>query len=163
LKPRPVDGPRMTEPFDDDVYRRRTERVQAALADAGADAAVLFPSSNLHYLSGFEEEPAERHLFLFVPGEGDPAFVVPALYDAQVRRESWVADVRAYGDDEDPMAVVEAVLDDLGATAAADAHVLVDDSMWATFTQDLRGALPDASWGLASEAVGPVRMRRDDA
>ena len=146
--------------MDEDVFRRRTDRVQAALRDAGADAAVLFPSSNLHYLSGFEEEPSERHLFLFVPTEGDPVFVVPALYETQVRAESWVETVHAYGDDEDPLALVEEVL---GSFASGSPHVLVDDSMWATFTQDLRVVLPKASWGLASDVLAPVRMRKDDA
>ncbi|NHN40843.1 aminopeptidase P family protein [Halorubellus sp. JP-L1] len=153
----------MSEHFDEAVFRERTGRVQAAMSDADADLAVLFPSSNLHYLAGFEEDPAERHLFLFVPREGDPAFVVPTLYETQVRAESWVETVRAYGDDEDPLSVVEDVLDDLLWGVDEVPRVLVDDSMWATFTQDLRGVLPDANWGLASEAVADVRVRKDDA
>jgi Xaa-Pro aminopeptidase len=147
------------------VFRERTGRVQRALAAADADLAVLFPGSNLQYLTGFEEEPAERHLFLFVARDGDPVFVVPDLYETQVASESWVADVRGYADSEDPMAVVDGVLDDLldAASREAGPRVLVDDSMWATFTQDLRDALPDASWGLASEALEPVRVQKDDA
>jgi len=148
----------MTEAFDEDVFRRRTDRLQRALRDA--DAVVLFPSSNLHYLSGFEESPSERHLFLFVPSEGDPAFVVPALYESQVRAESWVETVHAYTDGEDPLALVRDVL---GPLADGSPRVLVDDSMWATFTQDLREVVPDADWGLASEVVEGVRVRKDDA
>ncbi|WP_323677188.1 Xaa-Pro peptidase family protein [Halorubellus sp. PRR65] len=153
----------MTEHFDEAVFRDRTDRVQDALRAADADLAVLFPSSNLDYVSGFDEEPAERHLFLLLGRTGDPVFVVPDLYETQVRHESWVADVRAYGDGEDPMRVVAGVLDDLGVDSGSAPRVLVDDSMWATFTQDLRDVLPGASWGLASEALEPVRVRKDDA
>jgi Xaa-Pro aminopeptidase len=154
--------------MNDSVSTDRLRRVQDAMADANADLAVLFPSSNLHYLAGFDEEPAERPLFLFVPPEHEPVFVVPDLYETQVRAESWVETVHAYGDDEDPMAVVREVLEAL-EVAVVDAggdgspHVLVDDSMWAVFTQALRGVMPDAEWGLASEVLADVRIRKDDA
>jgi Xaa-Pro aminopeptidase len=142
-------------------FERRTRDAQAALTEAGADALVCFPSHNLTYLSGFAEDPAERHLFLFVPATGDPTFLVPDLYGEQVRGESWVADVRTWSDDEDPLAAVERVVADLGLPASP--RVLVDDTMWARFTQDLRTVLPDASFGLASEAVADLRVRKDEA
>lgn len=94
-------------------FERRTREARARLrADAnasadGADALALFPSRNLYYLSGFREEPSERHLFLFVPAERDPAFYVPELYREQVRAASWVDDVRTWGDDDDPVAGLE--------------------------------------------------------
>jgi len=40
--------------------------------------------------------------------------------------------------------------------------VLVDDRMWATFTQDLRELLPDAEFGLASTVLEPLRIRKDE-
>ncbi|MFC6953050.1 Xaa-Pro peptidase family protein [Halorubellus litoreus] len=153
----------MTEHVDETTFRDRAERVQRALGDADADLAVLFPSSNLHYVAGFDEEPAERHLFLFVPRDGDPVFVVPALYETQVASESWVEDVRGYADSDDQIAVVEDVLDDVLWGVDGKPRVLVDDSMWATFTQDLREVVPGASWELASEALESVRVRKDDA
>jgi Xaa-Pro aminopeptidase len=159
LKPPPGDGSRMTESVSGD----RLGRVQDAMADVDADLVVLFPSTNLQYLTGFDEEPAERHLFLFVPRDGDPAFVVPDLYASQVRAESWVEAVHGYGDSEDPLAVVEDVLDDVLWSVDGRPRVLVDDSMWATFTQDLRAVLQAASWGLASEAMADVRVRKADA
>jgi Xaa-Pro aminopeptidase len=137
----------------------RLARCQARLAAVDADAAVLFPSPNLQYLAGFTEEPGERHLFLFVPRTGDPTFVVPTMYDDQVRHESWVDDVRTWDDGTDPLAVVDAVADEHGL---AGGHLLVDDRMWARFTQDLRDALPDATWGLASEAFDDCRIRKDE-
>jgi Xaa-Pro aminopeptidase len=157
----------MTEEREGD----RLAAIQERLRAGGSDLAVLFPGSNLHYASGFDEDPGERHLFLFVPAAGDPVFVVPSLYATQVRRASRIADVRAYDDADDPMAVVERVLESLdlagdGSTASSERampRVLVDDRMWATFTQDLRRVLPDAEWGLASDAIAPVRVRKDQA
>ena len=141
-------------------FERRTRACQDRLAETDADAVVLFPSRNLLYLSGFDEEPAERHLFLFVPREGAPVFLVPALYETQVRAESWVADVETWSDDENPVAAVRTIASDLSLDGG---RLLVDDTMWAQFTQDLRAVLPNADFGLASEVLAPLRAQKDDA
>ncbi|ELZ26627.1 xaa-pro aminopeptidase [Halogeometricum pallidum JCM 14848] len=142
-------------------FERRTRDAQAALAEAGADALVCFPSPNLFYLSGFSEDPGERHLFLFVPADGDPAFLVPDLYETQVRAATWTDNVRTWSDGEDPVAATEAAVSALGLPESP--RVLVDDTMWARFTQDLREVLPDATFGLASEVLAPLRLRKDEA
>ncbi|WP_435062767.1 aminopeptidase P family protein [Halobaculum sp. EA56] len=141
-------------------------------ADGGgdADALVLFPSTNLRYLTGYTEAPSERHLLLFLAADAGPVFLVPELSGEQVRAESAVDDVRTWGDDEDPLAAVEAVADDLGLRGGTEGvddgvgtRVLVDDTMHARFTQDLREALPGASFGLASEVLADLRVIKDDA
>ena len=145
--------------IDDTVIETRLERAREALSDAGADAVVCFPSSNMYYLSGFDDEPMERHLFLFVTPE-DALFVAPEMYDAQIKDESPIADVRTWGDDEDPTALLETVGEELGL---AGGRLLVDDRMWALFTQDLRATFPEASFGLASEILENLRIRKDEA
>ncbi|WP_175501443.1 aminopeptidase P family protein [Halogeometricum limi] len=142
-------------------FERRTRDAQAALADAEADALVCFPSRNLFYLSGFDEAPGERHLFYLVPADGDPVFLVPDLYETQVRSASWVDEVRTWADDADPVAATADALDAMDLPSAP--HVLVDDTMWARFTHDLRAVLPEATFGLASDVVAPLRVRKDDA
>jgi len=129
------------------------------LAAVDADALVLFPSLNLEYLTGFREEPMERHFLLFVPAAGGPVFLAPELSAQQVREETAVEDVRGWADEEDPAEHVDAIATELGLT---DGRVLVDDRMWALFTQDLRAAMPDAEFGLASEALAELRLRKDE-
>jgi Xaa-Pro aminopeptidase len=145
---------------DHEAFRRRTRDAQDALRAAGADAAVLSPGPNQFYVSGFREEPGERHLLLFVPAEGDPAFVAPTMYDEQIRAASWVEELRLYDDAEDPTGRVAAVADEMDLDGG---RVLLDDRMWALFVEDLRATLPDAEWGLASEVFDGLRMRKDDA
>lgn len=140
------------------AFERRARACQRSIADVDADAVVLFPSSNLYYLSGFTDEPMERHLLLFVT-EDAVTYVVPDLYAEEVRAESWVGDVRSWADGADPLEHVADVREECGLAAG---HLLVDDSMWATFSQDLRATFPDATWGLASELLGPLRMRKDE-
>ncbi|RLM59221.1 aminopeptidase P family protein [Halobellus sp. Atlit-31R] len=142
-------------------FERRTDAARAALEDAGADALVCVPGRNLQYLTGFAESQRERQLFLIVPAAGEPTFFVPALSESQIRRETWVPTVRAWGDDADPVAALAGCFDDLGVPTTP--RLLVDDTMWATFVQDLREVRPAATVGLASEVLSELRVRKDPA
>ena len=113
----------------------------------------------MYYLSGFDDEPMERHLFLLVTPE-DALFLAPEMYDEQIRDESPIDDVRTWGDDEDPTALLVSIGEELGL---AGGRLLVDDRMWAMFTQDLREVFPDATFGLASEVLTDLRIHKDDA
>jgi len=85
------------------------------------------------------------------------------MYEAELS-DLPIADLhlRYWTDSDDPLEVVETVseADSLGGTDPA--TVLVDDRMWATFTQDLRELLPDAEFGLASTVLEPLRIRKDE-
>lgn len=142
-----------------DTFEERTRACQRALAAADADGAILFPSPNLYYTSGFREEPGERELFLCIGTDGDPVFVAPAMYETQITASSWVTDVRTWADGDDPGAIVQQVADELSFD---EGRVLLDDRMWALFTEKLRTLLSNASFGLASEVFDDLRMRKDE-
>ncbi len=151
-------------------FERRIAACKRRLAEEGADLAVCFPSPNLTYLTGFEEAPSERHLLLFVPRDGDPAVVAPAMYEAQLSAIPIpTLERRFWTDADDPLEAVATVLEgySLGTRASPRTDreqptVLVDDRMWATFTHDLRELLPDAAFGLAGTVLEPLRIRKDD-
>ena len=144
---------------DHDAIETRLSRARNGLRSGVADGLVCFPSSNMYYLSGFEDEPMERHLFLIVTPD-EALFLAPELYDEQIREESPIDDVRTWGDDEDPTALLAFIGEELELAAG---RLLVDDRMWAMFTQDLREAFPAATFGLASELLSDLRIRKDDA
>lgn len=143
----------------EDVFLERTRRLQQRLLGADAAGAIFFPSPNLFYLTGFWEEPMERHLLLFVPPDGDPVLVAPALYESQLQAETWVERIETYSDSTDPAGVIADVGDRLGMTAGT---VLVDPTMWARFTLDLRQALPSAEFELADAVMADLRQTKDD-
>lgn len=143
-----------SSPFGD-----RLERARKQLQDRGADALVCFPSTNMYYLSGFEDEPMERHLFLFVTPE-TTLFVAPDMYVDQIKDESHVTDIRSWSDGDDPTTLIQQVGSELELSGG---HLLVDDRMWALFTQDLHTAFPKASFGLASEVTERLRIKKDAA
>ena len=139
------------------IYQERVAKAQEALAVADFGLMVLFPSSNMLYLSGFYDEPGERMLFLLVPREGQPVFLVPELYEQQVKEEAPFQDVRIWKDSEGPMNLLERALADLGP---AGGRVLVDDMMFAMFLLMLRETLPETSFELTSRVMVPLRMRK---
>ncbi|ELY80526.1 M24 family metallopeptidase [Natrinema pallidum] len=144
-------------------FERRIAACQRRLEDTVADLAVCFPSPNLTYLTGFEETPSERHLLLFVPEHGDPALVAPAMYEDQLSDLPIPAlQLRPWTDADDPLEEIATVLEEYALDGSDPATVLVDDRLWATFTQDLRELCPDAEFGLASTALEPLRIRKDD-
>ena len=164
-------------------FERRIADCQQRLEDIGASVAVCFPSPNLTYLTGFEESPSERHLLLFVPQQGVPVFVAPTMYDQQLSAlPIGEREVRLWDDDDDPVAIVDGVLEELLASQSNDGSgtpddsagdskirsndspptILVDDRLWAMFTQDLRECAPHATFKLVSTALEALRIRKDE-
>jgi len=137
-----------------DRFERRAQACQERM-DAG-DVLVVFPSPNLYYLTGFRTDPEERHLLFFLPETGEPTAVVPALYAEQLR-ETWLGDLRIWDDGDDPRSAVESVTAELTPD-----RLLVDPTMHARFTVDLRAAAPDAELGLAGAVLADLRVRKDD-
>ncbi|WP_254530998.1 M24 family metallopeptidase [Natrinema gelatinilyticum] len=144
-------------------FERRIDACQRRLRETGADVLVCFPSPNLTYLTGFEESPSERHLLLFVPEDGDPALLAPAMYDAQLA-ELPISGLKlhSWSDADHPLETAAAILERYSFESTKPVSVLLDDQMWATFTQDLRRLLPAGEFGLASTVLEPMRVRKDD-
>ena len=142
-----------------DPFERRTRASQQALRDHGAAGLVLFPGPNLYYLTGLDVEPSERYFLFIVPADGTPILFIPAMAEPRVREETWVERVVAYSDESSPRDRLEQLLlnGDLGS-----GRILVDDHLWARFTLTLRSILRDRSFGLASEVMETLRIRKDD-
>jgi Xaa-Pro aminopeptidase len=136
-------------------FQRRTRRAQSRLDAADADALALSPGRDCYYLSGVDAEQSDRLQLLVVPADGDPTFVAPALEADSMT--TWVDDVRTWDDETGPDPALDPLLD-----ALSPSRVLLADRMWTRFALAVRERLPDASFGLASEVLSPLRRRKDD-
>lgn len=147
-------------------FRRRVEACQETLHERNAEAVICFPGSNMTYLSGFAEEPMERHLLLFVT-QSETVFLAPELYAEQLAAESWIEDRRIWADGDDPRNLIDAVCTDLGIGGddsggdGSSRKILLDDRMWELFSRDIREMLPASEFGLASEVLEALRIRKD--
>lgn len=138
-------------------FEQRTRQAQQQLADG--EGVVLFPSTNFYYLTGFWEEPSERHLLLLIGAQGDPELVAPELAADQIWEATWLENITSYSDGQDPMPLVAEAAETLGIEAG---RIYLDPTMWARFTQDLRSTLPEASFTLADSVMDPLRVRKDE-
>jgi len=141
-------------------YADRLAACQRRLAGSDADGIVLFPGRNLEYLTGFAEEPSERALFLFLTVDHEPVFFVPELAAQQVDDRTPVEMVRTWSDAEGPVELLAALISELDLDGS---HLLVDETMWARFTQLLGSVVPNATFGLAEELLAELRIRKDGA
>jgi Xaa-Pro dipeptidase len=83
-------------------------------AQNGIDCVALVPGANLQYLTGRAGHPSERPLVAFVPAEGPPAVLLPAL-EAPAAKAQLPADSRlfTYRDEDGHEPAFQQVAEDL--------------------------------------------------
>jgi Xaa-Pro dipeptidase len=100
----PAVGPSDRLPAD--VFTRRIERLQQELKTQKLDLLVVEPSTNFQYFAGYNPGRSERLIMLMVPVDGAPALVCPSFEVERIKRNSVIADVRGWEEQEDPWRVV---------------------------------------------------------
>jgi Xaa-Pro aminopeptidase len=140
-----------------DDLRDRLTRAQQATRDAGIDALLVSPSSDLRYLTGYDAKPLERLTCLVVPADSDPILLVPRLEQpAAMASPAGALGLTAVPWDETDDAYAIAV-----SRLPADAGTIaVDNHMWAEKVLAFESAMPTARWRLASDVLGPLRQRK---
>jgi Xaa-Pro aminopeptidase len=137
-------------------FHDRLARAEKAAVESGLDALLITPSTDLRYLTGYAAMPLERLTCLVVPAAGDPVLFVPQLEKAAAEASAvgqLRLDIKAWGETEDPYALVAAVIPAARAVA-------VDNHMWAEKVLGFRRALPAADQRLAGDILRELRMRK---
>jgi Xaa-Pro aminopeptidase len=146
-------------------YARRLERARAGLTGHGAAALLIGIGADLRYLTGYVAMPLERLTMLVLTADGPVTLVAPRL-EAMAAAESPAAEaghveVVAWDETDDPHALVAERLGAQLNGATMDARVLVSDTLWALHVLALQRALPGRPFGLATEVMRELRMRKD--
>ena len=147
----------MSHGKDVNVYRSRVVRCQRLMSEREIDVLFLAPGPNMYYLSGFLEEPSERLLSLIIPQSGDPLFIVPELYERQVRSFSWVEKLVSWKDSQDPNAVLSTTMKQVVTRRPT---IAVDSRMWSRFLLMLLAVAPDARYIDAGLVMNRVRIKK---
>ena len=145
-------------------YPQRLERLRALMIEQGMEAVLLGTGANLAYFSGYPS-PARsvpRPFFVLLPLIGDPVFLTHMGHAAEVRKFSWISDVRSYEPlARVPVESIKAALAEkslLGATIGMElgAEQSFDFSHFEFMR--LRAALADASLMDAAPLLWALRM-----
>lgn len=138
------------------IHAERIGRVRAEMSARGVDALVLSVGPDLPYVIGYRAMPLERLTMLVVRPEGTPALVIPRLEVPRVVPDPEAFVIRPWDETEDPVTIVDALLD--GAR-----NVAVGDQMWARFLVDLIAARPGRVFVRSNTVMSPLRSRKDAA
>lgn len=117
------------------------------------DVLLLSVGADLPYFTGYEAMPLERLTMFVLPADGDATLVVPRLEAPRVAVHDEVFGLRAWGETEDPVALVAGL-------AGSPRRVAVGDQTWSVFLMGLQRHLPGAEFVAASALTRELRMRK---
>ncbi|ACM03470.1 M24 family metallopeptidase [Cereibacter sphaeroides] len=124
-------------------FEGRIARLQAATADLGADALVLLGPENIFWATGRQTAGYFAFQALVVPVEGAPVLLVRQLETTGARASTWLADIRAWQDGEDPAAALGSLVRSLGL-----GRIAMERGAW-FIGQDLSERIAQALAGVA--------------
>ena len=89
-----------------EVFSRRIQSLQQELKTQKLDLIVVEPSTNFQYLAGYNPGRSERLILLMIAADGAPVLVCPSFEVERIKRNSVIADVRGWEEQEDPWRLV---------------------------------------------------------
>jgi len=140
-----------------DRYLARLARAAEVVGEEGFAAAVVGPSPDLVYLTGYDALGFERFTALVVRPGSDPVMFVPNL-EVPLARGCPVGEaieVRGWADVEDPYAAAAEML-------PGDGRIAVGDRMWASHLLGLQWQRPRTGFLPASTVLWRLRAVKDE-
>lgn len=126
------------------------------MAANDVDVCLLSVGPDLPWLIGYEAMPLERLTMLVVPRDGAATLVVPRLEVPRVDPRPDEFSILAWGELDDPVAVVAGLM---GAASTA----AIGDRTWARFLVALQRSRPGVAFTTTSGIIGPLRAVKDAA
>jgi Xaa-Pro dipeptidase len=87
----------------------RKNKLVELMKKSNVKSVMLSPSMNMFYLTGFNTFPGERLLVSIFDDCGKVTFVVPKLYEQEVREKAVFDQLLPWDDSENPVSLLEAV------------------------------------------------------
>ncbi len=126
-------------------------KIQKIMEQQGIASMVIPPGSDFFYFTGFETESMERLTLLIITDDG-VTLITPSLMKEQAEQGTWVDEIRAWTDDQNPYELLKSYLP-AGKCAIG-----------GTLPYSMFGSLRSAIRGdsiLADAFTAPLRMVKD--
>ena len=91
------------------VFAQRVQRLQEELKRRKLDLFVAEPSTNFQYFTGYNPTRSERLILLMLSAMGNAVVVCPSFEVERIKRNSAIADVRGWEEQDNPWNVVKTV------------------------------------------------------
>lgn len=140
-----------------EAYQMRLTQISKKMKEGGYQGAILFPSPNMYYMTGFHTFPGERLLMTVIPADGEPFFIAPKLFEGQIRNAAWIPEIITWTDEENPYDKTRVLLGDRGLT---EGRFAIDDTTWAAQLLGLMTALPKVRFSPIGQLMLDLRLRK---
>ena len=89
------------------MIQTKIESLQKWLQQQQIQLAYLHDPKTIYYFTGFNSEPHERILALFIPDEGIPFLFTPSLDVEDAQKSDWPYPIVGYLDNESPWTIIQ--------------------------------------------------------
>lgn len=147
--------------FPAQEFAGRIARIQRVLAPLGTDALLLTGPENIFWATGRQTAGYFAFQALIVPASGEPVLLVRQLETTGARASTWLGDIRAWQDGEDPAQALGRLVADLGLRSVA-----IERNGWfvsQAMAERIAAALPRLKQTDGSGIVEALRMVKSPA
>jgi Xaa-Pro dipeptidase len=135
----------------------RKNKLTAVMKEREVKAVVLSPSMNMLYTTCFNTFPGERLLVSVLDASGDVVFIVPKMYEHEVRGKASFDRIISWDDSQDPKEILDALCSEKGYSEGT---VAIEDTMWFNNFEKIYQAFKGAQFIKASNVVGELRKHK---
>ena len=125
------------------------------LKQKNVKALILSPSANMSYLTGFNTFPGERLLVSILTDTGENIFIVPKLYESEVREKAEFDQLISWNDTQDPVDILKIIGEKFNLS---NCDIAIEETMWFTVFNKIFTSLKDVNYINAAEIVGELRQ-----
>lgn len=136
------------------IYNTRLTKVKENMKKDNIDAVILFPSTNLNYMTGFNTHPGERLLVNIITHD-ESFFIAPKLYESQIRKESNIDTIITWNDEDNPYEIFKNIMEDKNLN---NKNIAVDDTLWANQLLNMINVLPNAKFMALGNLLNDLRL-----
>jgi Xaa-Pro aminopeptidase len=131
------------------------EKATELLKQKDIKAMILSPSANMSYLTGFNTFPGERLLVNILTDTGENIFIVPKLYESEVKEKAEFDQIFSWNDTQNPIDILKDVAERYNLNSCS---IAIEETMWFTAFHKIYTSFQDVNYIHASEIIGELRQ-----
>lgn len=136
------------------ILKQRQIKVCKLMKEKELKAIILSPSVNMSYLTGFSTSFGERFFVSILFDTGEIVFIVPKLYEQEVRERVNCDRILSWEDSQNPVEFLEKIAEEY---ELEECNISIEDTMWYLSFEKISKNLNEVCYSPASEIVGEVR------
>ncbi len=141
------------------LFNERKSRLLTLMKENKLKSVILSPSANMYYITGFSTFPGERFLASVIVDTGEVIFIVPKLYEQEVKENAYYDSIMTWDDSQNPLHLLEDISAKYGLR---DCNIAIEDTMWFTTFEKILKTCNNAAYKMASDIIGQMRITKSE-